>query len=75
MELESQEGLAKISRELGIGPFIKLGLGEKKQNAGEKQYVLSETLEAIIGAIYLDGGFECAKKVIAEWFREDFRDL
>ncbi len=75
MELESQEGLAKISRELGIGPFIKLGLGEKKQNSGEKQYVLSETLEAIIGAIYLDGGFECAKKVIAGWFRADFREM
>ncbi len=75
MELESQEGLAKISRELGLGPFIKLGLGEKKQNAGEKQYVLSETLEAIIGAIYLDGGFESSKRVIAEWFKPDFQNL
>jgi ribonuclease-3 len=38
MELESVEGLARISRELGIGTSIKLGLGEKKQKANEKQY-------------------------------------
>lgn len=69
MELESEEGLSKISRDLGVGQHILLGLGEKRQKANEKQYVLSETLEAIIGAIYLDGGFNAAKKVISEWFR------
>lgn len=46
MELESEEGLAKISRELGIAPFIKMGIGETKQKANEKQSVLAETLEA-----------------------------
>jgi ribonuclease-3 len=69
MELESEEGLAKISRELGIGSFIKLGLGEKKQKANEKQYVLAETLEALIGAIYLDNGFEASKETIIRWFK------
>lgn len=68
MELESVEGLAKISRKLGIAPFIKLGQGEIKQKAGEKQYVLSETLEAVIGAIYLDGGYEASKEAIIKWF-------
>ncbi len=68
MELESEEGLAKISRELGIGFCIRLGVGEKKQKANEKQYVLAETLEAIIGAIYLDGGFDASKKTIVRWF-------
>lgn len=69
MELESVEGLARISRELGIGASIKLGLGEKKQKANEKQYVLAETLEALIGAIYLDGGYDIAKETIIRWFR------
>ncbi|MGB8216670.1 MAG: ribonuclease III domain-containing protein [Candidatus Methanoperedens sp.] len=68
MELESEEGLSKISRKLGIGSSIRLGIGEKKQKADEKQYVLAETLEAIIGAIYLDGGFEASKKTIIKWF-------
>ncbi len=69
MELESVEGLAKIGRELGIGPFIKLGLGEIKQKANEKQYVLAETLEAVIGALYLDGGYEASRETIIKWFR------
>lgn len=69
MEIESVEGLARISRELGIGASIKLGLGEKKQKANEKQYVLAETLEALIGAIYLDGGYEACKEIIIRWFR------
>ncbi|MBU4374597.1 MAG: dsRNA-specific ribonuclease [Euryarchaeota archaeon] len=69
MELESEEGLAKISRELGIGNSIKLGIGEIKQRANEKQYVLAETLEALIGAIYLDSGFGACRKTIIKWFR------
>lgn len=69
MELESVEGLARIGRELGIGPYIKLGLGEIKQKANEKQYVLAETLEALIGAIYLDMGFEASRETIIKWFR------
>lgn len=69
MELESVEGLAKIGRELGIGHFIKLGQGEIRQKANEKQYVLAETLEALIGAIYLDGGFEACRESIIRLFR------
>ncbi|MCZ7385280.1 MAG: hypothetical protein O8C63_11105 [Candidatus Methanoperedens sp.] len=69
MELESEEGLAKISRTLGIGSSIRLGIGEKKQKANEKQYVLAETLEAIIGAIFLDGGYDASKKTIIKWFK------
>ncbi len=68
MELESEEGLAKISRELGVGGLLRLGQGEIRQKANEKQYVLAETLEAIFGAIYLDGGFEASKDVIARLF-------
>ncbi len=68
MELESQEGLAKISRNLGVGDSIKLGAGEIRQKANEKQYVLAETLEALIGAIYLDGGYDACKEMIISWF-------
>ncbi len=68
MELESEEGLARISRNLGIGDSIKLGAGEIRQKANEKQYVLAETLEALIGAIYLDGGYDACKEMIVRWF-------
>lgn len=69
MELENEEGLAKISREFGIGSYIKLGQGEIKQKANEQQSVLHATLEALIGAIYLDGGYDVARETIIKWFK------
>ncbi len=71
-ELERKESLARISQGLGIGHFIKLGAGEKKQKANEEPYVLAETLEALIGAIYLDGGYDASKNVITKWFKNFF---
>ncbi len=67
--LEREEKLAEIGRNLGIGHAIKLGIGEKKQRAGEEPKVLAETIEALIAAIYNDGGFEAAKKTISKWFK------
>jgi ribonuclease-3 len=68
MNLESRVRLAEISRQLGIGTFIKLGIGEIRQKAHEKQSVLAETLEALIAAIYLDGGYNVSKETIIKWF-------
>lgn len=67
--LEREEGLAGISRKLGVGDAIKLGIGEKKQKANEEPKVLAETLEALIAAIYLDGGYDAASETIKKWFR------
>lgn len=69
-KLEREEGLAEISRELGIGPYIKLGIGEKKQKADEEPYVLAETFEALIAAIYMDGGFEVTRNIIQRLFKD-----
>lgn len=66
--LEREEGLAEISRNLGIGTYIRFGKGEKKQKADEEPYVLAETLEALVGAIYLDGGFEASRDTVIKWF-------
>lgn len=68
--LERQEGLSKISQSLGIGTYIRLGVGEKKQKADCEPKVLAETFEALIGAIYLDGGYDTSKKVIERWFKD-----
>ncbi len=68
MELERKETLAEIGRKLSIGQFILLGRGEKKQSANEEPYVLAETLEAVIGAIFLDAGYEHTREVVARWF-------
>jgi ribonuclease III len=68
IELEREENLASIGKKIGIGPSIRLGKGEIRQNAGEQPYVLAETMEAIIGAIFLDGGYSIAEARIRDWF-------
>lgn len=67
-ELEREEQLARVAGELGISPYILLGAGEKKHHAEQQPYVLAETLEAIIGAIFIDGGYEAAEQRIKHWF-------
>ena len=68
IELEREENLAAIGRKINIGQYIRLGKGEAKHNASEQPYVLAETLEAIIGAVFLDGGYNDAEERIKEWF-------
>ena len=69
-DLEREETLAGIGREIHLGDSIQLGVGERKQNAGREPYVLAETLEAVIGAIFLDGGYDAAARCVRKWFRE-----
>lgn len=57
-----------MARDFGIGQHIRLGKGEVKQKAHEEESVLAETMEAVVGAIYLDVGFDKTKKVIVGWF-------
>lgn len=64
-ELESEGALAGVARRIQLGHFILLGEGERAQGAGDNPYVLAETLEALLGAVYLDGGFISAKHVVA----------
>ncbi len=67
-ELEREENLAAIGKKIGISSSIRLGKGEIRQKAGEQPYVLAETMEAIIGAIFLDGGYSSAETCIRDWF-------
>ncbi len=56
--------LAVLAADLKLGDFIKLGEGELKSGGFKRDSILANTLEAILGAIYLDGGFESCAKVI-----------
>jgi ribonuclease-3 len=62
--LERHDALAGIAQQIGIGPAIRLGAGERGRGADEEPSVLAETLEAVIGAIYLDGGCEAARHAV-----------
>ncbi len=63
--LENEERLSQLARGLGIGTLLLLGKGERMQGAADNAYVLAESLEALFGAVYLDGGFYAAKDVIS----------
>ncbi|NPE28195.1 dsRNA-specific ribonuclease [Methanococcoides sp. SA1] len=65
---EKKEGLARTARCLDIKPFIRLGKGQEIENHGDNDHVLAETLEAIAGAIFVDGGYEKSKSAILNWF-------
>jgi len=58
--------LARIARRLQLGNYLMLGSGELKSGGWRRTSILANTLEAIIGAIYLDAGFEtCRSKALA----------
>ena len=56
--------LADVARQIGLGQHIKLGRGEETTGGRDKASILSDTVEAVIGAIHLSGGIEEAAKVI-----------
>lgn len=58
------EMLSKIADELNINDFMLLSRGEKKDTGKARQYILANSVEAIIGAVYLDQGYEAAEKLI-----------
>ena len=58
--LVSETALANVARRIGLGACLLLGKGEEAQGGREKNSVLSDALEAVLGAVYLDGGTESA---------------
>ena len=64
--LVNGETLAKISQKLGVEEFLLMSKGEKKDTGRARQYLLANAFEAITGAMYLDQGYDTAKKFIME---------
>lgn len=62
--LVNQLTLATLAGEVGVGSHIRLGEGELKSGGASRPSILADTLEALLGAIYLDGGFEAALEVV-----------
>ncbi|HEX6515944.1 MAG TPA: ribonuclease III [Nocardioidaceae bacterium] len=60
--------LAEVARTIGLGVHIKLGRGEESTGGRNKSSILSDTVEAVIGAVYLSGGFEAAGAVVHRLF-------
>lgn len=64
--LVSERHLVKVARKLDLGHFLLLGKGEEKSGGRSKTALLVDALEAILAAIYLDGGLEPARRLILE---------
>ena len=64
--LVRQEALAQIAASLDLGAQLRLGPGELRSGGYRRESILADAFEALIGAIYLDGGFESARRVIEE---------
>lgn len=66
--LVSEPALAEIAQELDLGPQVLLGRGEELSGGREKPSILSDTLEAVIGAVYQDGGIRGVRKLVRNLF-------
>lgn len=66
----SAEALAEVARELKIGPYLLLGKGEASSNGSDKTSILSDTMEALIAAIYLQDGYPTAERFVLQILEE-----
>ncbi|MDF2610431.1 MAG: Ribonuclease [Lachnospiraceae bacterium] len=66
-----EQTLASCANELNLGNYVLLGKGEAATGGRERHSILSDAMEAIIGAIYLDGGFTNAKEFISNFILSD----
>jgi ribonuclease III len=67
--LVNEKSLARISKNLGINQYLLLGKGESRRGGRERSSLISDAYEALIGAVYLDGGFEKAFRVVEKQFK------
>jgi ribonuclease III len=73
--LVSTATLGTLARRLGLGEHLALGRGEEKTGGRMKQALLADSYEAVIAAIYLDGGIEAARAFVVREFAEDLEDV
>jgi ribonuclease-3 len=69
------ETLARVARRIGLGDHLQMGEGELKSGGFLRDSILADALEAVFGAVYLDGGFDAASRVIRATFDEVVQSL
>lgn len=81
--LVSRRNLYFWGKQMALGRFLRLGHGEIATGGRERDSIISNAVEAVLGAVYLDGGYVAAEKVILPWVRtqaltqdaQDFKSL
>jgi ribonuclease-3 len=69
-QLVNGQALAAVARELELGDQLKLGSGELKSGGFRRDSILADAFEALVAAIYLDGGFEACRATVRALFAE-----
>lgn len=69
-----EPALAYCARDIGLEKFILLGKGEENTGGRDRDSIISDVMEAVIGAIYLDGGFDSAHDFIHKFILTDLED-
>lgn len=69
-----QESLYRVARKLDLGSFLRLGEGELKSGGCTRPSILADAFEALIGAVYLDGGFSVAQSVLRKLLEAPLRE-
>lgn len=69
-----EPALAFCARDIELGKYILLGKGEEATGGRERDSITSDVMEAVIGAVYLDGGFEEAEKFILKYILSDLEN-
>ena len=71
----SSANLVKHAERIHLGDYLQLGKGEEKTGGRTKQALLVDALEAIIGALYLDGGIEEVRRILLNFFEPQIEDV
>ena len=73
--LVSAANLAKLAEAIGIGDFILMSRGEEKTGGRHKKTIIADAYEAVLGAVYLDGGSEAASEYLGRQMMAIFEDI
>lgn len=72
--LVCEKALATFAREINLGEFIMLGKGEQQNGGNERPSILSDVFEAVLAAMYLDGGYEVAKNHVLRFVEKELEN-
>jgi ribonuclease-3 len=68
--LVNEDTLARVARQVDLGGEIRLGEGEQRSGGADRASILADALEAVFGAVFIDGGYDAARGVILDCFGE-----
>ncbi len=69
-----EKSLAQVARRLDIGEYLNMGKGEEHSGGRHRESILADAVEAVVGAIYLDGGYEEAFRFVSREFAQTVED-